>query len=314
MNGVVCDAGQFFEMVKPHDALASVREIMHDVSARTGQNTVTVLKTRKVHGFLGGTAGLFRPKSVTFCFDDLLQCFWASVMVCFCYVGNMVFRLSGLPIGGLLSRVASGYVLACDESAWTSSVSSQRQSGFFIPGVRWTNLLVCRRYIDDLLILSRAWCYDCLCALPAFIYKVPFDPGPNSRTLTWLDMEINLDTICLGLKSTPFRIPPPWDVTQQRLRNLFWARLSRYQQLQLTEIVWQEDLCFQMVCLLRQHVGRRRLRNLVFSMYKSSVHEEIAFMKTVVCAQMFKDMSRVGTYVATELLLPNRLCGIVHSF
>ena len=99
-------------------------------------------------------------------------------------------------------------------------------------------------------------------------------------------------TICLGLKSTPFRIPPPWDVTQQRLRNLFWARLSRYQQLQLTEIVWQEDLCFQMVCLLRQHVGRRRLRNLVFSMYKSSVHEEIAFMKTVVCAQMFKDMSR----------------------
>ena len=292
LNGVVCDAGQFFEMVKPHDALASVREIMHDVSARTGQNTVTVLKTRKVHGFLGGTAGLFRPKSVTFCFDDLLQCFWASVMVCFCYVGNMVFRLSGLPIGGLLSRVASGYVLACDESAWTSSVSSQRQSGFFIPGVRWTNLLVCRRYIDDLLILSRAWCYDCLCALPAFIYKVPFDPGPNSRTLTWLDMEINLDTICLGLKSTPFRIPPPWDVTQQRLRNLFWARLSRYQQLQLTEIVWQEDLCFQMVCLLRQHVGRRRLRNLVFSMYKSSVHEEIAFMKTVVCAQMFKDMSR----------------------
>ena len=49
-------------------------------------------------------------------------------------------------------------------------------------------------------------------------------------------------------------------------------------------------------------------------MYKSSVHEEIAFMKTVVCAQMFKDMSRVGTYVATELLLLNRLCGIVHSF
>ena len=62
LNGVVCDAGQFFEMVKPHDALASVREIMHDVSARTGQNTVTVLKTRKVHGFLGGTAGPFSTK------------------------------------------------------------------------------------------------------------------------------------------------------------------------------------------------------------------------------------------------------------
>lgn len=288
LTGVVCDAGQFFEMVTPQDALASVREIMHGVASSTGKDTVTVFKKKKVAGFLGGSAGFFRSKSVTFTFYELLFCFWASLMVSFCYVGNLVFRLSGLPIGGLLSRVASGFVLALDESKWTSSVETQRESGFYLPDVPWYKLLVCRRYIDDLLILSRVWCYDCLCVFPSKVYRVPFDPGPRSRSLVWLDLVVNLDSITLGVKSSPIRVPPPWDVSQQKLRNFFWAKISRYRQLELPTDVWQEDVVFQLVTLASQGFCRRRLRNLVFSMYKMAAQDEMDFLKAVVCTSLFK--------------------------
>ena len=114
LNGVVCDAGQFFEMVTPNDAVAAAQAVMQEVQRTTMKSTVTVLKTKKVHGFLGGSPNLFGLRSVVFSFADLLDCFWASTLVSFCYLGNLVFRLSGLPIGGLLSKVASGFVLAFD--------------------------------------------------------------------------------------------------------------------------------------------------------------------------------------------------------
>ena len=129
-------------------------------------------------------------------------------------------------------------------------------------------LVVCRRYIDDLLLISKVWCFDCLCELPKTVYRVPFEPGPRGRTLVWLDMEINLDSITLGMKKSPIRVPPPWDVSQARLRSFFWCKLSRYKQLELLDTAWQEDMSLHLVSLASQGFGRHRLRNLVFSMYK----------------------------------------------
>ena len=104
----------------------------------------------------------------------------------------------------------------------------------------------------------------------------------------WVDLVINLDDISLGVKSSPIHVPPPWDVSQQKLRNSFWAKISRYRQLELPAGVWQQDLVFQLATLASQGFCRRRLRNLIFSMYKMAAQDEIDFLKTAVCTPLFK--------------------------
>ena len=287
--GVVCDAGQFFEMVSPHQAVTAVVDVAKEVALSTGTCTVTVFKQRRVRGFLGGSPGAFSPKFVVFSFFELIACFWASVLVSFCSLGTLVFRLQGLPIGGFLSKVATSFVLAADEAAWVRSRVAQRVAGFFVPGKSWNQLALCRRYVDDLLLISRAWCFTCLCVLPGEIYSVPFDAGPCSRQLSWLDFLIDLDLYALDIKSAPITCPPPWDVSQSYLRSFFWGRLARYRQLGLRAEVWQRDVVMHLLSLRQRGFGRHRLRSLVFSMRKPGFETDLSFLRSAVCTSRFKE-------------------------
>ena len=43
------------------------------------------------------------------------------MLIKFCSLGDLVLKLERLPMGGLLSKVASGFALAGDEAAWVRS-------------------------------------------------------------------------------------------------------------------------------------------------------------------------------------------------
>ncbi|CAE7788137.1 unnamed protein product [Symbiodinium necroappetens] len=298
MNGLVADAGQFFEVVQPAVAIQSVVDVMRAVQTLHGCCTVTVVRDKRVRGFLGGSpqANCRMTRSKSFYFVDLALCFAACMLVDLCKLGSVVIRISGLPIGGLLSRIAASYVLAWQEYLWTrnwpdSTFGAQAR-------VAWAQAVVARRYIDDVMFISKLFCFDCLSAMVAAMYSVDFEVTANSRQLRWLDIVFDLDSRCIGIKRSSFMFPPDWDTGQSDLKAFLLGRLARYRQLALSRKVWEQDLGCLLMSLSKQQFSRRRLRNLVFCMWKDQFHDEIFFLRDFV---WFRMVSMPG-YAAFQLV------------
>ena len=47
------------------------------------------------------------------------------------------FRMEGLPIGGVLSKVAASIVLGCEEEAWLYNVVLRKRLGFAATTLLW---------------------------------------------------------------------------------------------------------------------------------------------------------------------------------
>ena len=206
LNGVVADAGQFFEVVQPSTAVSAMVSIMECLTRQARRHTVTIRRSRKVQGFLGGNPFVKSAKTRTFTFHDLLCCFAACMYIPFCKLGDTVIRMSGLPIGGLLSRIAASVVLAWEEHQWVEAWPGNFGLDSSVPA--WNKSVVARRYIDDTILISKLLRYDCLVALTHNLYTVTFDALPNSRKLSWLDMVLNLDGLELNIKRSNFEFPP----------------------------------------------------------------------------------------------------------
>ena len=70
-------------------------------------------------------------------------------------LGDRVVRMDGLPIGGLFSKVAASVVLSQEEREWSENESRRANLGYHKTGRRWTSLACCKRYVDDLLVISK---------------------------------------------------------------------------------------------------------------------------------------------------------------
>ena len=62
--------------------------------------------------------------------------------------------MNGLPIGGLLSKVAASVVLSQEERVWTENEEKRSRLGYHKYGYRWSPLACCKRSVDDLLVVS----------------------------------------------------------------------------------------------------------------------------------------------------------------
>ena len=60
--------------------------------------------------------------------------------------------------------------------------------GYHECGYGWSSLACCKRYVEDLLVASRMWCFDCLTEMVPHVYTVQCDVEPQATVLTWLDM------------------------------------------------------------------------------------------------------------------------------
>ena len=69
---VVADAGQFFEAVRPRDAIFAARTVLQRCQRATGKEAVTVLKNGRRVAFIGGSGGVHDSKKV--CLFSLICC------------------------------------------------------------------------------------------------------------------------------------------------------------------------------------------------------------------------------------------------
>ena len=103
-------------------------------------------------------------------------------------LGQSVFRLRGLPIGGVLSKIATSLVLAEEEFEWQCASNRRRHLGFSRTCGRWNREVARGRYVDDVLWISGVYCTNCLTHGVQCCYSVPFDLCEAGEHVTWLDL------------------------------------------------------------------------------------------------------------------------------
>ena len=272
LEAVVADAGQMFETIDPALAVQAVQDALQAVSIM-GYSYVHVCRFGKPQARLA-TCQRCEAGWVSFSFLELLHCFQAAMAMNFVQVGNKIFVLTkGVLIGGLLARVAAAYVPALDERKINTEV---RQF--------WG----LTRYIDDILMLSRALCHKCMCCQLAHTYTtVSFTPEPRARVIKFLDIELFLDRswpghLCFGRychneawllsqRGSPVkhRYGPwlsGWPQSFSVARGIWLGLLARHDVLQLDLQARCKSLMLEILELLRIGTPRGAVRALVFSL------------------------------------------------
>ena len=244
LEGITGDAGQFFEMVDACTAIQEATELLTIFTSQCPQQFVTVKHpSKKRQVWFSSAANRFSPKTVVWTIQELFRGFAASMLCCLATVGDKVFALRCLPIGGLMSKVASSVVLGGQERRFKQNVDSQVQEGFRY-GHGWNHPVLHVRYIDDILLASTIYCRRCLSFATTRIYTVPFDISEgSSNTLVWLDMKLFLDSGSLGLHTKPLCPAPPWHAGVPYLRSLFLGRFRRWSVIRPVDSEWRRA-CF----------------------------------------------------------------------
>lgn len=241
VSGVVADAGQFFEKVNRTEAIAEAQELLHIFTRSTKQTFVTVESQRKRIGWFGAPRFLHSYKRRTWSVEDLLRAFCAAMSVCLVSVCQAVFEMDGLPIGGLMSKCAACITLGGQERRWKSSSETRAREGYR-SNCSWNRAVCHIRYIDDVILVSRLFCRQCLIDCLGVIYNVPFDVSDDDRILKWLDMSLDLNTCFVGLNIKPLALPPHWSVSKTFLRNILLGRFKRWSEIGPRPSEWQRAL------------------------------------------------------------------------
>ena len=77
-----------------------------------------------------------------------------------------------------------------DEAAWAEVADRRCRLGFDPQGSELSRQAALARYVDDLIVVSRIWCPECLESMVGFIYRKPvqFDKQPTAPLgQPWLD-------------------------------------------------------------------------------------------------------------------------------
>ena len=83
---------------------------------------------------------------------------WVS-LVC---VAGSVYKLKGLPIGGVLSGLCLSVVLGKQEYEWNANRLDQIKAWFKFGSFRVSQCVAVLRYVDDILLISLRYCRQCL--------------------------------------------------------------------------------------------------------------------------------------------------------
>lgn len=286
----VHDAGQFFECVTVQDSLNSARKILQLALSVTGCSHVFVFRRKRKAGFLSPNSfPACARKFRCFSFDELFLVFAAAVAVTYVAVGSHVMQLSTLPIGGLMSMIASAMVLCLNEHKWLEQQGEWAKHGFF-HNVKWDQQVASLRYVDDLIQISSFFCVDCLNILPSLVYNVPFDLSQQGVQVDWLDLQVSLDPFALSMISKPMNIKPPWAVQPGYLRAWLAGRFARWGQVGLSYTQKAEEIIKIFWSLVELGYKIPTLRCLVYSFKSERWCEEQQILAT--CLHNAKLMRR----------------------
>ena len=222
--GLVRDAGQFYETVSATKSTTAMSELVTRVRSKSDFDSATVFLHKKRRVFLGGVPNALYGRMWCFSLEELKIFYGIAMCMSITGLGNRVVRMDGLPIGGLLSNVAASVVLSEEEREWRENETRRANLGYRGTGRRWSSLAYCKRYVDDLLVISKMWCYECLREMIPHVYTVQFDVEPQAAIVSWLDLRIVLETSEIWTKEKTFRISPPFASDFRLLRAFVIGR------------------------------------------------------------------------------------------
>ena len=261
---ITADAGQFFETVQPPQAIAAARRCLSRCARMHGHVTVSVLTGPKRIGFLGGsTLGKLHGVMV-FAFCDLFLAFAACLFICYVSLGRSVFRLKGLPIGGVLSKVATSLVLGEEEFQWQCAPRRRRDLGFTATSNSWNSEVARGRYVDDLLWVSGVYCATCLFTAVQHCYTVDFELCESGEKVTWLDMCFHARCTAWSMKPKQWVLPPPWSSPKGFAHSFLCGRLARLDECKLSMSDWLDATVAILVGFRSAGWSKRVVRGAIF--------------------------------------------------
>ena len=234
---LTADAGQFFETVQPQQALAAARKCLSRCARMFGHTTVSIIGPGRT-GFLGGSLLAKTPHVVVFAFHELFLAFAACLFVCYVSLGQSVFRLRGLPIGGVLSKIATSLVLGEEEFEWQCASNRRRRLGFSRTCGCWNREVARGRYVDDVLWISGVYCTNCLMHGVQCCYSVPFDLCEAGEHVTWLDLVFHAPRCIWTMKPKNWTLPPSWSVHKGFSHSFLCGRFARFDECKLSTEAW----------------------------------------------------------------------------
>lgn len=237
-EGFVADAGQFYEVVSTGTAIKEAYELISIFTETSPDAHVTICNAPKRIGWFGGRRFTHTARGVTWSAEELLRAFIAAMSVTVASVGLKVFRMDGIPIGGLMSKVAACLTLGGQERRWKHSHAKQRDADYRAR-VAWSKAVCHLRYIDDIIMISHLYCRNCLILSLAEIYTVPFKVDPEEHILPWIDISINLAEYSVGLNIKHFHPPPHWAAPSGYLRSVILGRFRRWRVIDPPEREWK---------------------------------------------------------------------------
>ena len=253
--GIAADAGQFYEVVDASVAVHRMGCILHKFSSHDCTRVVVVERSKKRKAWFSTSCWNVPAGATAWTTGDLFRMFCAAMFMCFTKVGDKIFRLSGLPIGGFHSKVAASAVLGYNESTWCNNHIGRYAEGF--RSQTWEGDVIHLRYIDDIILISSVFCCSCLQYSLKCIYSVDFDIEATGTRIPWLDCVANCKDYCVDIFSKPIYPPPPWAAGRLFLKSLFLGRFSRWLQMYASEQSWRKAL-LALLWDLVQHGWKRK--------------------------------------------------------
>ena len=246
VEGLVADAGQFFEVVSPCQSNTEAAKLLAIFTTSSPSPVVSVRVAKKRIGWVSRPACHLSSTVRNWTASELFRAFVAASAVCVTSVGQTIFRANGLPIGGLLSKVAACIFLGGEERRWRCDIFRQRHEGYRAVQP-WRNAVCHLRYVDDVFLASRLYCRLCLVYALKLIHSVPFDVAVSSPRLLWLDLAIVFPSCAVGLNVKPLVVPPPWAAPVGYLRCILLGNFRRWLFVNPCNEEWRHAC----VCLLR---------------------------------------------------------------
>ena len=123
-------------------------------AAQGAPRIVTVFRSARRQAFMGGRIGNPRRDLASFDILELGLCLKAAVRMSLASVGDAVAEFTGVPIGGLLSKVASFLILCKAETEWCGDICRLRNNRFVPHGLQWDQSVCSKRYVDDVLMVG----------------------------------------------------------------------------------------------------------------------------------------------------------------
>ena len=280
---LVADAAQMYEQINTDLVMAAFDAKAQRLKDLYGESSLTVRKARPVAGWPGGNPLTRSGKFAVFSLSRLRRILWASCALGFACLGDIVVRAKGLLIGGLLSMIAACCLLSHEEDKF---LRREGPGGMLLPdGWDPPQALLSMRYVDDLLMISRALCFGCMRHLVDAIYSVSFDFNDPSDEQVWTDIIVRVDSASghlswsaknpnrewvQGVAAKQKEKYPPYLARLQLkfglLRGMLLGRAARLQELQLPTACQERALAEELQELVLEGYPPSLLRALVHSL------------------------------------------------